>query len=128
MRQTLARPPPVLPSQRPCGPETPDARKVGKTGVITKGTAARGTDSRMLPMVSPGWADTFVSCDRLPHCRPGALHQALPGIRQRHAARGADEEHDTQLLFQLLNCLAHGGPRYANLAGGRAEAAQPRDG
>ena len=27
---------------------------------MTKGTAARGTDSRILPTVSPGWADTSV--------------------------------------------------------------------
>ena len=28
---------------------------------MTKGTAARGTDSRILPTVSPGWAETSVS-------------------------------------------------------------------
>ena len=96
---------------------------------MTKGTAARGTDSRTRPdRLARLRRDLGERGERLSQRRARALHEPPPGIRQRHAARGAGEQHDAQLLLELPHRLAHRGARDAELARGAAEAAQPGDG
>ena len=90
---------------------------------MTKGTAARGTDSRSRPTVSPGCAET--SARAAATCAsdgPAPSTSRLPASVERNAARRAGEQDHAELLLELPHRLAHRGPRDAELPGGAAEA------
>jgi len=53
--------------------------------------------------------------------------QPLAGLRERHAARGAIEQPDTQLLFEALDRLADGGQGAPDMSGSLGEAQGIRD-
>src|SRR5262249_19171628 len=66
--------------------------------------------------------------ERLSQCRARAVSEPPARIRQRAAARRADQEHDAQLLLELPHGLADRGPGDAELTRRAAEAAQAREG
>jgi mannose-6-phosphate isomerase-like protein (cupin superfamily) len=60
--------------------------------------------------------------------RACALDQPTSRVRQRDAARRPGEQYDPELLLELPDRLAHGGPGDPELAGRAREAAQAGDG